>query len=456
MNETMNKKPNILLIMIDCLRSDRSLGAEATAHVPTMNKLIAEGTLFPTLISVNSMTTPCMTSVFSGLYPHVHGVRALSYARIADDIPLLAEILRENGYHTIAAATGPIDRYTHLDRGFVEFEQREGVSESFLEEWGDNFIHRFQNDELPEPWFVYLHLWEVHMPRQVLAEYDAPEYGRTQYDRAISSLDARLGQLMEAIDHDALIFVTGDHGEKTADSGFESSVEKLKSPVTHFFRTRLGGRGRVIYQNIIGMLRSLWFSSARILTRVGLLGNPLSSITGHGFHVYDSLVRVPLIISGHGPAKRGDVIQQQIRQVDIMPTILDLAGLSDAIPQNINGRTVTPLIDGQKLTEVPAFIETCQNPTEPSDLYGVRTEEWKYVVHMTNPSVPEELYHLPSDPNETNNLAKLRPDVRSEMKALLVDHLQSEKYESVALSEELSQEELDDLAKHLEKLGYLE
>jgi arylsulfatase A-like enzyme len=187
-----------------------------------------------------------------------------------------------------------------------------------------------------------------------------------------------------------------------------------------------------------------------------LINNPLSSITGHGFHVYDSLVRVPFIISGHQPRDPGGVIQQQIRQVDMMPTILDLAGLHEAIPDDLDGRTVIPLIEGQELTAVPAFIETCQNPTKPSELYGVRTEEWKYAVHMTNPAVPEELYHLPSDPDESNNMAQLRPDIVEEMKALLVTHLQSRKHQSVSLADELNQDELNELAKHLEKLGYIE
>jgi len=452
----MKKKPNILLIMIDCLRSDRTVGSEATAQVPNMRKLIANGSLFPTLISVNSMTTPCMTSVFSGLYPHTHGVRALSYARIADDIPLLTEILRDNGYHTVAAATGPIGRYTHLDRGFVEFKQREGVSESLFDEWGDEFIDRFKNNELPEPWFTYLHLWEVHMPRRVLPEYDSPEYGRTNYDRAITSIDARLGELFEAVDDNTLIFLTGDHGEKTADSGLESRIERIKSPITHFFRTRLDGRSRTIYQNLIGALRSLWFSTARTMHRSGFLDNPLSSITGHGFHVYDSLVRVPFIISGHQPSNSGAEIDDQIRQIDMMPTILDLAGLRDAIPDNLDGRTVTPLIEGQEMPPLPAFIETCQNPTAPSDLYGVRTAEWKYVTHLSDPAVPEELYHLPSDPAETSNLAQTQPEVAGEMKALLAAHLQSERREGVSLSDELNQDELKDLAKHLQKLGYIE
>jgi arylsulfatase A-like enzyme len=452
----MKKKPNILLIMIDCLRSDRSVGNKASAQTPNMRRLIDQGTLFPNLITVNSMTTPCMTSVFSGLYPHTHGVRALSYARISDAVPLMAEILRDNGYHTVGAATGPVGPYTHLDRGFVDYEHREGVGKSLLNEWGDAFIARFQNKDLPEPWFAYLHLWEVHMPRQVLPAYDSPEYGRTKYDRAISSVDARLGELFAALDDHTLVFLSGDHGEKTADSGLESGIERLKSPVTHFFRRKLGGRPKKMYRELVGMVRSLWFSVARTMYRGGIIDNPLSSITGHGFHVYDSLVRVPLIISGHNPAKAGAIIDEQIRQIDILPTILDLAGLQHIIPEDIDGRIVSPLVEGQQLSPLPAIIETCQNPSEPSDLYGVRTQEWKYAVHISDPTVPEELYYLPDDPGEVNNLAASRPEITKELKAVLAAHLQSEQREGVSLADELSQDEMSDLAKHLEKLGYIE
>ena len=192
----MDSRPNILLIVIDCLRSDRSIGSDVSARVPTFTSQMEKGTTFSTCISINSMTTPCMTSMFSGLYPHTHGVRALSYARVADDIPLLAEILRENGYQTIGAATGPTGPYTHLDRGFIDYEHREGVTQSFLGQWGDEFISRLRGGSLSQPWFAYLHLWEVHMPRQVSDKFASSEFGRTNYDRAISTIDARLHDLL--------------------------------------------------------------------------------------------------------------------------------------------------------------------------------------------------------------------------------------------------------------------
>jgi arylsulfatase A-like enzyme len=230
----------------------------------------------------------------------------------------------------------------------------------------------------------------------------------------------------------------------------------LKSPVTHFFRRKLGGRAKKVYREVIGWLRSIWFSTARTMYRGGLIDNPLSSITGHGFHVYDSLVRVPLIISGHKPDNPGIFIDDQIRQIDMLPTILEMAGLHEAVPVDIDGRTVLPLVKGDTLEPIPAIIETCQNPSEPSDLYGVRTKDWKYAVHISDPSVPEELYDLSVDPKETTNIAEERPEVIKDLRAILDAHLKSEKREGVSLTDELSQDELTDLAKHLEKLGYIE
>lgn len=456
----MNNKPNILLIVIDCLRADRVHGPGRSAQVPNLEKVINNGALFTDLITVNSMTTPCMTSLFSGLYPHTHGVRAINYARVSDDIPLLAEILRDNGYETFAEATGPVGPFTHLNRGFDHYNKREGVSESFLRGWGEEFISRFRDRKLTEPWFVYLHLWEVHMPRQVNPKFDSQEFGRSTYDRAISSVDARLGELFDQLGEDDLILITGDHGEKTADTGLEAGVERMKAPLVHMYRTKLrqklGKRGRMMYKRTIDSLKEAWIATARTLHRQGIIENPLKSLTGHGFHVYDSLVRVPLIVGGLNTTDKGIVIGDQIRQIDVLPTILDLVGLSNKVPENLDGRSFMPLLNGEEIESLPAIIETCQTPSQPSDLYGVRADDWKYATHLSDETRKDELYDLKADPEETQNLAEARPDVIVSMRALLDTHLRKEQRGGVALADDLSGEELDELAKHLEKLGYIE
>lgn len=448
-------RPNILLVVVDCLRSDRTFGPDRSAVTPNLQALAAEGTLFSSLITANSMTIPCMTTMFSGMYPHNHGVRAMVGARVSDDIPLLAELLRDNGYHTYGEATGPLSPFYRLNRGFDTYESRDGVKSSLLNEWGDEFMARFRDGAFEEPWFVYVHLWGVHRPRQVLPEYNSPEYGQTQYDRAISSYDARLGQLFDVVDRDnTVIMVTGDHGEKIPETGLENQVEFLKKSLSGSGKKNSAWTKR--RRKAIAAIRETWFSTTKTLHRVGVLDSPLASVTGHGYHVYDSLVRVPLVISGFDTAPANQVIDQQVRQIDIMPTILDIAGLGELQPSNVDGRSLTTLMTGEQLDDIPAFIETCQNSREPSSFYGVRAGGWKYAFDADDDNVPEELYDLAADPGETNNLAKKQPQKAAEMRAMIEQHLQQSSAGGVALTDDLSEDEMDGLADHLKKLGYVE
>ncbi len=450
-------RPNILLVVIDCLRADRTFDEDRTAKTPVLNALAGQGMLFSHLITANSMTIPCMTTMFTGMYPAHHGVRAMVGARVSDDVPLLAEILRENGYHTYAQATGPLSPFYRLNRGFDHYEFRDGVKSSLLGEWGDTLIERFRNHDHETPWFTYLHLWGVHRPRQISPQFDKPEFGRTQYDRAISSYDARLGRLLDAIDLDnTLVLVTGDHGEKIPETGLENQVEFFKKSLS-------GGSGKVNSawghrrRKAIARARQMWFSTSRLLYRAGVVDSPLATMTGHGYHVYDSLVRVPLVVAG-GPVQRLNSrrVADQVRQVDIMPTLLDLAGLAGETPAHADGRSLLPLMRGESLPELPAFIETCQNSREPSSFYGVRHQGWKYAFDARNAGVPDELYDLAADPDETKNLAAAKPLNAEEMRRLIEGHVAGMDTAAVTMSDEMSEDEMAGLADHLRKLGYVE
>ena len=448
-------RPNILLVVIDCLRADRAFDSDRTAQTPAMQALAERGALFTHLITANSMTIPCMTTMFSGLYPARHGVRAMVGARVADSVPLLAELLRDNGYHTYAEATGPLSRFYRLDRGFDQYEHRDGVKSAMLGQWGDDLIARFRDGHFTEPWFAYLHLWGVHRPRQILPGYDAPEYGRTQYDRAISSYDKRLGELLAALDLDnTVVLLTGDHGEKVPENELESRVESLKKSLTRQ-QGKATGRWTRTRRKAIASIRAGWFKASRLLYSAGVVDSPLATVTGHGYHVYDSLVRVPFVIAG-GPVPAGRRITQQARQVDIMPTILDLAGLGHCVPPTADGHSLLPLVHGQRLPEEPAFIETCQNTREPSSFYGVRAGGFKYAYDAANPRTPEELYDLNADPEETRNLAPTMAHKTAELRDLIAGHVAGAAAGAVDMTDELSELEMAGLADHLRKLGYVE
>jgi arylsulfatase A-like enzyme len=198
----------------DCGRSDKWLGPDRSAVTPTLDRLCSEGVSLPTTIVEKSCTTPSFTTLLTGMYSTRHGVHLVWGYKLADSIPMLTELLARRGYHCYAEMTGPMVPEMGLARGFEQYEYR--APKDYLHTaWGDTFVERLKSDHYKGPWFLMLHLWELHPDRQVLPEYDKPECGRDEYERSIASLDGQLARVFDAVGEDTVIIFTADHGEKT-------------------------------------------------------------------------------------------------------------------------------------------------------------------------------------------------------------------------------------------------
>lgn len=207
------KLPNILLIVTDCGRSDRWVGPGRSAQTPNVDRLAQEGIAFPNTITEKSCTTPSFATLLTGLYSTRHGVHLVWGYRLSDRIPLVTHALAAEGYHCYAEMTGPLLPEMGLDRAFETYNYR-APCDYLHTEWGDLFLGRLRTGFYREPWFMVLHLWELHPRRQVQADFGNDRYGRTEYDRSVSSLDAQLGRVFAAVPDNTLIAFTGDHGEK--------------------------------------------------------------------------------------------------------------------------------------------------------------------------------------------------------------------------------------------------
>jgi len=127
---------------------------------------------------------------------------------------------------------------------------------------------------------------------------------------------------------------------------------------------------------------------------------------GHGLPfkgpaMYDELVRIPLAISFHGRISTGKGIDELVVNVDLLPTLCDLAGLPG--PKRIHGRSLTPLLEGKKVPWREYVIgEYYSKQKWVNPIRMVRTKRWKYTRYR---KWGEELYYLRSDPGELKNLA---------------------------------------------------
>ena len=105
-----------------------------------------------------------------------------------------------------AEVTGPLFPVTGLDRGYDQYHRRE--RHWYLDTgWGDKVIATLGGQRLDEPWFMFLHLWELHWPRKAKGEFASAKYGGQLYQRSVAYLDSQLPRILGAIDPENTIVV---------------------------------------------------------------------------------------------------------------------------------------------------------------------------------------------------------------------------------------------------------
>jgi choline-sulfatase len=162
----------------------------------------------------------------------------------------------------------------------------------------------------------------------------------------------------------------------------------------------------------------------------------------HGATVYDEIVQVPLILSAPGAIDPG-VVPAQVRTIDLMPTLLDLAGLpARENARDDDGESLVPLLDGRERGDRVAVIAGTDRGALTK--LAVRVPPWKLILHVE--SGEEEAYRLDLDPRELESRPR---DAPPELRELLYRELES------AERHELTEEEEATVAKRLADLGYL-
>jgi arylsulfatase A-like enzyme len=429
----------VVLIVLDTLRADGlSAYGNPRPTSPAIDRLAQEGVLFEQVVSHAAWTLPGFIGLLTGRYPSeaVFGEGRLRAS--------LVEPLRRAGFVTAAFTEGAyVSEHFGMDRGFEDFWEHPskvrvpaaggrdaepgGVERTFAAAiaWLErNADARF---------FLMVHTYEPHIPyrRRDFAEGLPPgrlpgptyevgyagairqgelrvgrterEYVRALYDGGVLASDAQVGRLLAALERlgvaeRTVVALTSDHGED------------------------LGGRNP---------------------RHLGL----------HQHQVYDDLLRVPLIVRDprrDWPVRR---VSAQVRLVDVMPTLLELAGL-DA-PEALDGRSLVPLMEGRRDPQRLAFAEL---RTKGGHVAAVRTERRKLIENLPpRPRrVPQfEFYDLENDPGEHVNLAT---DSNARMREL-AESLRGQR-EAIEAAGGVDLDVNDDVdeetRRQLEALGYVE
>ncbi len=151
------------------------------------------------------------------------------------------------------------------------------------------------------------------------------------------------------------------------------------------------------------------------------------SIFGHQGSVYEEVLKIPLIIVELGKTPIKHNLTDTVQLIDLAPTILDYFGIE--IPDTFQGKSIIPLLKGDKLKRTDIVISECyqknglmkRNRKEGNVLMAIRRKEWKYIFDEENDM--EFLFNLKSDPFEKKNLIMNYPEKTDEFRGILEYHL---------------------------------
>ncbi len=359
-----SRRTPIILVSIDTLRADR-LPAYGYGKIqtPAIDELARNGVVFDNCYTHVPLTLPAHTSLFTGLLPPVHGVRNNIGFRLGAGAKTLATELKRAGYSTGGAVSASVLRSTTgISQGFDWFDDdlkrtSPDVPDTEIQRDGMETLDRALSwlagqakpsgfmAEAKGPVFLFVHFYEPHTP------YSPPKrfwrQDRAPYDGEVAYVDEIVGSLFAGLRRldlydPSLIILLSDHGEALGDHGEAD----------------------------------------------------------HGVFLYREVMHVPLVIKLPGQKSGGRRVQAPVQLIDIVPTVMDWAGL----PQDMQrkGTSLVPALRGEGVpTDRQIYAES---------LYGRLHFGWKELFSLTTPQYSfvlaprQELYDIRQDPGQLRNL----------------------------------------------------
>jgi arylsulfatase A-like enzyme len=426
--------PNLLLIVVDCLRAD--MLARGRGAWPRMSGMAAGGARFTDCYSTCPTTTPAVTAILTGRYPAAHGVQGLRGTQLSAAIPTVAQQLGESAYATWCSATGPLLDTVGTFRGFAEADYRDVPRRSVHSHWGGESIEQIARLAGGDrPFFALVHLWDAHTPRSYPAQFEDRRHGRNAYERAIAGMDAWVGAAVAAAGPDTVVVLTGDHGENVV---FEP----------HNLREQAAFRRINRRLPIARWSQATVEHGVRSHSKRALRWAP-RYFWNHGQTLLEPLVRVPLVVAGPGvtPGAR----RTPVSHVDLAPTLVDLAGAQHPAA-GWQGRSLAGSVRGGEEPQArPVAMEIAVAPSIPAiRQQAVRDGRHKLITSFDDERVTDALYDLEADPGERRNLIRAEPALAGRLRETLSE-IASERAEAVAMGADDDEE----IAERLRELGYM-
>jgi arylsulfatase A-like enzyme len=397
------RPPNVILISLDTLRADRlSLYGHHRLTSPRIDAWARRvGVTFRNAVAAAPWTLPSHVSMLTGLDAISHGV---NYDFPAPSfLTMLAEILRQAGYSTVAITGGGfVSPHYGLAQGFDQYRYWSGAPAGELSENVSRVLQWLEAGS-DRPFFLFFHTYEIHDPFHPREPY-ASDFDRDARNAGIRNLKTRTDKRPPRVEDG---FVREWHLQQRPRGSTqwapmsgqqEPDISRRYDSAIAYTDAQLGALlQRVqdvgIEQNTIVVLTS---DHGELFGEHGLAGH---------LNLYEENLLVPLVFAMPGRFAGGRIVQDQVRSVDILPTVLDLIGLP--AQADIDGVSLVPLLEGDR----PPVVPDAWSYAAASN-HGVALRVGNRLKYVYNNSAwkpvrgSERLYRLDEDPGEKQDVTR--------------------------------------------------
>jgi arylsulfatase A-like enzyme len=463
-------KKNIFFLVIDSLRADKFFGSKKSSITPNIDLMIKNGTYFTQNITSAPNTIPSMASIFTGLYPFECVKKENDFSLVNTEINNYVKNIENKGYKCHATLPKIIS-YLGFEKVFQNSLETYERTDTLYNGLGKKIINNLKSFTKNEPWFYYLHLYDLVWissnanfnpddgPNQMKDE----KFGKNQYERILSVIDIWLGKMWDCLDKEnTLMIITGDHGSDLGE--YDSKMEEDNKKYQDIRRSKSVSDNKIANKVINKFFKK---KSDEIENKIEKMVEDVDRLKISSYkkrllkysivpkqNLYDEKFRVPLLFYGE-KIPSGIIISQQVRSIDIFPTIIDVIKM-DELQKNTRGRSLLPIMEGKNLDELPVYMESVTNSSKSwtDNTIGIRTSKFKYFRDKDDSTKNIHLYDLKNDELEENNILN-NEKLKMEMENILKDILNNNMFEKED-SKELMEEETQIIESELRKLGYID
>jgi arylsulfatase A-like enzyme len=375
-----------ILISIDTLRPDH-LGCYGYQREtsPTVDAFAHDAVLFTEAIAQAPSTLPSHASMLSSLLPNHHGAYFSRRSPLPADVLSVAEVLSQEGFRTAAFnGGGQIAPVFGLDQGFEIYDSQDEIKFREVVSKAIAWLETLEG----QPFFLFLHTYEVHAPYQPEKEY-LQLFNR---DYRGSLPDTISVEFLEKVNSGEYSLTADDLGHviDTYDAEIRSMDQGLQVLLSYLKETGLYDSTVIVFTSDHG-------------EEFGEHGQ----VGWHSHTLYDELLKVPLIIKLPRRDLSAVKIRAQVRLLDVAPTLLEALNLE--VPLVFQGSRLQPIIANPHPVALPAV--SIKDTKAPHRFASLRLRKWKLIGNG--------IFNLTNDPGEHRDLSAQEPELTGQLQDVL-------------------------------------